>query len=125
MVLSAVSPSRQGGTSTLLAGQWVVNWLYDHNPAFISALTFPQLLQILLRRKPTCQIESELHYKSPVRQTTWEVARKTHALYCVLVGLSGLDKQPSVTERLKSDTSAPTPTVSHRSNDREEVALFA
>lgn len=38
----------------------------------------------------------------------------------------GLDKQPQRSDRgLKSDTSAPTPTVSHRSSEREEVALFA
>lgn len=90
-----------------------------------SPWTIPQLIQILRRRKPTCQIESKLHYKSPVTQTTREVARKTHALYCVLVGLSGLDKQTSGGQRPKSDTSAPTPTVSHRSTEWEEVALFA
>lgn len=66
-------------------------------------------------------MESEVHYKSPVKQTTWEVVRKTHTHYCVLLGASGLDKQASVRQRLKSDARAPTPTVSHRSNEREEM----
>lgn len=57
----------------------------------------PQRVEIELRRKQTCRTESQVHYKSPVKQTTrGEGARKTHALYCVLVGVSGLDKQPSV-----------------------------
>lgn len=48
---------------------------------------FPPQIRIHLRRKLTCQIETGVHYKSPVTQTTWEVARKRHTLYCVLVGV--------------------------------------
>lgn len=48
---------------------------------------FPQQIRIHLRRKLTCQIETGFHYKSPVTQTTWEVARKRHTLYCVLAGV--------------------------------------
>lgn len=44
---------------------------------------FPQQIRIHLRRKLTCQIETGVHYKSPVTQTTWEVARKRHPLLCL------------------------------------------
>ena len=62
----------------------------------LSAPPLPHLIQVPLRRKLMCQKESRVHYKSPVRKTAKEVARKTHALYCVLVGVSRLDKQLSV-----------------------------
>lgn len=34
-----------------------------------------------------CQMETGFHYKSPVKQTTWEVVRKTRPLLCLSGGI--------------------------------------
>lgn len=79
LLFPCFSASCQVGASTSAVGDLALRRGSRPSP--------PQQIRIHLRRKRTCQIETGFHYKSPVTQTTWEVARKRHTLYCVLAGV--------------------------------------